>query len=153
MKEIELSQGRVTIVDDELYDYLNQWKWCYANGYAQRTDYPGKGTQKTIRMSRIIVNPPDGMEVDHINLDKLDNQRSNLRVCTRSQNCSNKKKTAKSGRKGVYWNKNNKNWVACMKYHGKGIHLGSFTNLDDAAEAYANGAKKYFGEFAYVERE
>jgi len=155
MKEIQLTQGKVTIVDDDMYDYLNQWKWYYNGRYAQRQQWMGNGKEKNIHMSRLIMNAPDDMQVDHINHDKLDNRRSNLRICTGSQNCANTRKhsTNISGIKGVSWDKINNKWVARMSYQRKYINLGRYTNLDDAAEAYANGAKKYFGEFAYVERE
>ena len=91
--------------------------------------------------------------IDHKNGDKLNNAISNLRLATPSQNQANtnKQNNNTSGHKGVHWNKRNKKWVAKIGINGKGIYLGCFTNIDDAASAYDNAAQNYFGEFARLD--
>ena len=93
MKEISLTQGFVAQVDDEDYDYLSQFKWCYdSNGYAVRDTSTGKH----VRMQNDIMRPADNMIVDHRNHKTLNNQRFNLRVCTRAQNSQNSKRSVGS---------------------------------------------------------
>lgn len=151
MKTIQLTQGKETIVDDEDYEMLMQWKWYFNNGYAKRTT--GKRTksinQKTIYMHRVIMNSPHGMVTDHINMDKLDNRRSNLRICNGHQNSCNQGKPISntSGFKGVS--------LIQGKYHrarlcvlGKEYHLGLFQTKEAAYEAYCKAAPILHGEFA-----
>lgn len=83
MKEIPLTQGYVTLVDDADYEWLSRWKWHYHGGYAERGD--------GVLMHREITDCPAGKEVDHINHDPLDNRRENLRVVTRWQNMLNRR--------------------------------------------------------------
>src|ERR1700757_2583296 len=92
MKTLPLTQGRVALVDDEDYDWLNQWKWSYSNhGYARRGERLFSGSYKTVHilMHRAIMHAPDGVEVDHINHDSLDNQKVNLRLASHKQNSHN----------------------------------------------------------------
>ena len=92
MKQIELSQGKYAIVDDDDYQELNIYNWYFNNdGYAVRSVEISKGKRTKQRMHRIITNCPDGFEVDHANHDKLDNRKSNLRVCSSSENSHNQK--------------------------------------------------------------
>jgi hypothetical protein len=147
-KIITLTQGREAIVDDDMFEYLNQWKWYYANGYAIRHLLGQHRIQ--LRMHRIILNTPDGMETDHINLNRLDNRRCNLRICTKSQNRKNysKRSDNTSGFKGV--TKNNRNWRAHINKDGESINLGTFKTKEMATRAYDEAARKYHGEFARV---
>lgn len=146
MKKILLSNGGFAIVDKEDFEYLNQWKWTRHNaGYAIRSIYKN-GTRF---MHRQILNTPKGMETDHINGDRLDNRRENLRMATHQENCRNMRPLKnKSGYKGVQWYKRDQRWVAFLTVNDKHIYLGYFDDPKDAAEAYNKGAKKYFGEFA-----
>lgn len=152
-KQIQLSKGKYTIVDDEDFEYLNQWKWCVNSaGYAVRTvnfkTSSGKKTTTTIRMHRVILKPLPGMQVDHIDNDKLNNQKSNLRECTNEENGRNKglPNTNSSGFKGV--EKRNRRWRAAIKVSQRKIHLGFFSCPIEAARAYNAAALKYHGEFA-----
>lgn len=144
MKQIPLTKGKIAIVDDDMYDYLNQWNWCAMENqwqcYAVRRE-----NGKTIFMRRVIMNAPVDMEVDHRNNDGLFNLRSNLRICTRSQNFANKGKlsTNKSGYKGVSWNKKDKKYVAMLRAEGQSFFLGCFADPIEAAKA-----RELHGEFA-----
>lgn len=106
--------------------------------------------RKAIYMHLEIMSVPDGMEVDHINGNGLDNRRENLRLCTRAQNRMNSvKRIGKSSTfNGVYWHKNCRKWRASLKLDGKEIHIGYFNTELDAAEAYDEKAFELFGEFA-----
>ena len=146
MKIINLTRSKTTFVDDSDYEWLNQWKWRYKTGYVVRT-----GQKKTtIRMHRLMVNTPNGLETDHINGNPLDNRRKNLRIVTHSQNIFNKKlgKNNTSGFKGVVWRKDRKNWLARIYINKKLTHLGSFHDKLIAAETYNEAAKRYYGEYA-----
>ena len=158
MKRIPLTQGKFAIVDDEDFDWLNQWKWsafkCPHTFYVERSIY-SRDTKKarTVRLHREILGlkKDDGKQADHINGSGLDNRRCNLRVCTRSENNRNMQKQFKicsSKYKGVNWRKNRKKWRAeiCKDY--KHIHIGYFDSEIEAAEAYDKKAKELFGEFA-----
>ena len=147
-KTIPLTKGFVTIVDEGDYDWLMQWKWCFCNGYAIR-GHGGRKNRDYIYMHRLIMNFPNSKEIDHINGNKLDNRRSNLRISTRLQNGSNiGKRNGVSKYKGVSWHKGDGKWVAQIHPNRIHIHLGCFDNEEDAAFAYNKAAKKHFGEFA-----
>lgn len=143
MKEIKLTKGKVAIVDDEDFESLSQFKWHCSVGYAMRREYPSR---KILLMHRVILNPPEGKEPDHINGDRLDNRRCNLRISTRSENNLNKnvQKNSSSGFKGVSWKKGRSKWRAYMG----GAHIGHFNTKEEAAKAYDKKALEVFGEFA-----
>ncbi len=153
MKKIPLTQGKYALVDDEDYDYLNQWKWYAAKGnstyYAFRGTKTKKG-QRTVRMHRVIMNTSKRQEVDHIDHNGLNNQRSNLRNCTFKQNQANKikKKNCYSKYKGVYWFNKVKKWASYIRINGVLKYLGTFSSEIEAAKTYNNEAKKTQGEFA-----
>jgi hypothetical protein len=144
-KIIALTQGKETIVDDEDYEWLMQWKWFFDGRYAIR-----KLGTKTIYMHREIMKTPVGKDTDHINGDKLYNRHVNLRVCNRSQNMANCKtrNTNTSGYKGVCWDKANSKWQVHITINGKAYKLGRFSSLLDAAHAYDQAALERQGDFA-----
>ena len=147
MKQINLTRGKVTFVDDEDYVYLSQWKWCYHCGYARRRE--GKNT---VHMHRILLNCPDGFEGDHINRNKLDNQKCNLRIVTRQQNVFNRDafRNSVSEYKGVTWHKGDQRWHAQIRHNNQLLFLGAFNEEKIAAAAYNFYAKKYFGGYAVL---
>ena len=147
MKEILLAQGEVAVVDDEDYSRLSKYKWCCrSDGYVVRSTRV-KGKSKTLYMHREILQTPEGMDTDHINHNKLDNQKTNLRACTRAQNLYNQKQKQNiSGYKGV--ERVGQRWRAAIGIDGKYVRLGCFLNKEDAARAYDHAARGLFGEFA-----
>ena len=158
MKKIELTQSKFALVDDEDFEWLNQWKWCLRGWrgafYAGRNDYQGKKSH-ILGMHRQIMHPLVSEEVDHINNNGLDNQKANLRLCTHSQNLKNQRmgKNNKCGYKGVHWHKKNKKWRAVIYSDGKRIDCGCYSSITEAAQAYNLAALKYHGEFARLNNE
>ncbi len=154
VKEIQLTQGKVALVDDADYEWLNQWKWCannqHGHWYAHR-GYRVNGKNQIVTMHALILGTPKGMDSDHKDGEGLNNQRQNLRVCTTAQNQQNRRVqlSAKSSMfKGVCWDKENKKWLSQIGIAGIQRKLGRFTSEIQAALAYDRAAKKYFGEFA-----
>ena len=146
MPEIELTKGRKCLVDTEDYEVLAGYKWCVTGtGYVHN---------RTLgRIHRAIMRAPKGVLVDHINGDKLDNRRSNLRFATKSQNNMNTKVSRGVSKfKGVFWvkRKNGGMWKARLTVDGKGVYLGSYKTDVEAAKAYNDAACKYFGEFSHL---
>jgi len=136
MKKIPLSKEKYAVVDDDDFNYLSQYKWSF-DRYAYRT-VKKDGKRTTVRMHRLIMNAPDGLDVDHINHDKLDNRRSNLRVCSRSYNIRNKTKNHNltSKYKGVSYDKGRKKWCAFICVNYKKSNLGRFNSEIEAHKAY-----------------
>ena len=154
MKEIKLTRGKVTLVDDEDYERLvAMGKWSFNGKYAviiKNITLPNrKRTTNSIYMHKVLLNVD--FEIDHKDLNKLNNQKYNLRVATRSQNARNQGLTAanKSGYKGVCWNKSQNKWMAKIRVGGKNQKfIGHFTCPIEAAKAYNAAALIHHGEFA-----
>ena len=151
MKRIPLTQGKFTIVDDEDYEYLNQWKWSAKWNNKTKSFYAVTyNKRKCIYMSRLVMKATEEMQVDHIHHNGLDNRKSNLRICTQGQNMLNKKKYRNSfcNYKGVSIGNNNDKYRAVIGVNKRIIHLGYFDKEIDAAKAYDEAALKYHKEFA-----
>lgn len=154
MKQIPLSQGKFALVDDKDYDFLMQWKWYFnRDGYAVRKQAKKEtiNKRKNLFMHRVILKTPDGKFTDHINRNRIDNRKNNLRIVTISQNAMNQNRKIKnksSQFKGVFWCKMRKKFVASLRLEGRNIFLLASHSEIDAAIAYNTGAKKFFGEFA-----
>ncbi len=149
MKKISLSKRRFVIVDDEDFDLVSRCGWWISDtGYA--TNNRGG---KIVRMHRLILNPKKGEYVDHINRNKLDNRRENLRTCTNGQNTMNQPKKSQntSGFKGVTRHSATR-WLAQIKVNYKNNYLGLFKFKRDAAKAYNEAALLHYGEFAYLNK-
>lgn len=156
MREIPLTQGMSAVVDDEGFEFLNQYHWFFdsATGYARgaiKTD----GVWKKTGMHQLILGtPPRGFEVDHINRNKLDNRRENLRFVTKKQNQANRKKCSTpcpSRYVGVCFEPSSsctKKWRSSIWVNGKHRYLGHFRTEREAALAYNKAALEIRGEFA-----
>ena len=142
MKEISLSQGKVTLVDDDMYEELNQYKWfatkSYNTYYAERMSPYVNGKRTKIKMHHeIIGKPPEDLVTDHRNGDGLFNLRSNLYHVTNRQNCQNMKNVKKTSKfPGVHWNAPRKKWRTKIQINGKEKHLGRFTSELEAFAVY-----------------
>ncbi len=151
MKKIPLTQGKYALVDNEDYEWLNQWKWLARKDkkiyYAQRSY---KNT--IILMHREIINVKFDNIVDHINHNGLDNRKENLRECNYQQNRHNStgNKNVTSVFKGVYWSKRCNKWACKIRKGEKNTHLGYYFNDVNAAKMYDYMADKLFGDFAYL---
>lgn len=153
MKEIKLTQGKVALVDDGDFEYLNQWKWCAAKKPQKGNDLfyavrsyrclDGKCRQKQVKMHQELCGPlPHGIMPDHIDGDGLNNQRSNLRVVTRRQNGQNRHQLKSSRYPGVSLHKLTRKWAAYIVVNGGMNHLGLFTTEESAFNAYQNAVER-----------
>lgn len=145
-----LGMEGVVIIDDEDYERVISKKWhLQPNGYAYRAQkYKNSRKCYGIYMHRFIMNAEKGQSVDHINGNRLDNRKENLRFCTYSQNHMNRKKSEgrHSKYKGVTKNKNS--WQAQIRKDSKSLYLGMFKTEEEAAKKYNEVAREMFGEFA-----
>jgi hypothetical protein len=147
MKTIPLSQGKVTLVDDEDFEELNRFKWCAHNNkndntfYSTRSSPDINGIWRNIRMHRIIMKCPDNMLVDHINGDGLDNRKENLRIVTGRENQQNQHKTKSSKYPGVCWHKRHGKWRVAIRYRGKDYNLGTYIDEEEAYKVYSTACK------------
>jgi len=147
---IPLTKGQVAIVDAEDYEWLSKYKWHAVKTGDKYYAYRSRN-KRSLSMHRMIMNEPKGMIVDHKDGNGLNNRRSNLRVCTTSQNHQNRRRTFGSSRyKGVHWDKKSNKWAAAITDKGKYKFLGHFDDEVEAAKAYDKKASELFGEFAYL---
>ena len=162
MKEIQLTQGYIALVDDEDYARVNKYKWCarverrkdksIVKVYALRKVRSATGKSTTQLMHRFILGVTDtSVEVDH-NPDNsgLNNQRSNLRLATSAQNSRNRRLSVanSSGFKGVSFCKARGTWESKIETEERTTHLGRYKTSEQAARAYDEAAVRMFGEFA-----
>ncbi len=158
MREIPLTGGKSCLVDDCDYDFLSQWKWqLHPSGYARRTGSKN-GVHYTIWLHRLVHNTPDGFETDHINCDKLDNRRSNLRTCTRCENAKNVRRLSgiETGLLGVRYRGGRYikglgrfAYEANLLVDKRRIVIGRFLTAQDAHKAYLDAVQIYHGAFGF----
>ena len=158
-KQISLTRGLFTIIDDEDFEWLNQWKW-YAHkaktGFYVYRSFTYKSENKIIKkniaMHRLLMNIIDSNDIcDHIDGNPLNNQKYNLRKCTKQQNNYNHKnhrKNKTSKYLGVCFFPESSKWRATICKAGKVQHIGLYYTEEEAAKAYDNLAKELHGEFA-----
>jgi len=163
VKKIKLTQGKEALVDDDDYEMLMEHKW-FANKAGKNhyaiTSLPTQldGERKRSKMHRAIMKPLQGLEVDHINGDTLDNRKENLRVCTHQQNQANRSlgKDNTSGYKGICYKKKNKDminehakpWEVRINFNNKKVYVGAYKTAEAAARAYDRKTIELNGEFA-----
>ena len=153
MKRIPLTQNEFALVDNEDFKMISKHKWyCVrnkGNNYARR-NVGVKPNRSSIEMHRVVLKCPNGMVIDHINGNSLDNRKKNLRVCTQAENTRNRiqRRSCKNKFKGITFHKHSKVWHAqiCINYNN--IYLGSFKNQKSAAIAYDAYAKRIHKQFA-----
>ena len=155
--EIELTQGKIALIDDEDWDLVSGYRWhaCttprhntwYAQAHTRRAD----GTWTKIKMHRLILGLTDPrVHTDHIDGDGLNNRRGNLRACSNSENQRNRGSQANntSGFKGVSWDKETGKWAANIRVNGKQKRLGRHDTPEEAYQAYCDASIELHGEFA-----
>ncbi len=140
-------EAKVFILDAENYEKTKSHTWRYTGKYISTNI-----NCKTVFLHRLIIDVPEGREIDHINGNPMDNRKSNLRLCTRSENQSNKisRKDSTCYYPGVYWNKNAKAWAAQIRKNNVKKHLGYYENVNDAIKARIEAEKEYHGKFSYA---
>lgn len=158
MKTIQLTQGKVALVDDEDFEELIKYKW-YASKvkttnkfYVRRNIKIEGGKQKTVRIHSVIINTPKGLYIDHIDGDGLNNQKSNLRVCSNAENARNRGANLNntSGYKGVTWHKRMKKWVVQITVDYERKVYRSFSSKEEAYLAYCDACVTLHREFSNV---
>lgn len=144
MAIITTKHGLEILVDDEDFLWLNQWRWSVSRGYVVR-----RASSENVRMHRLILGLRVGEYTDHINGNRLDNRRMNLRIATMAENNRNRaSRGSASGYRGVSWHKAGKCWEARISADKKDRRLGLFKDPVLAAKAYDEAAKDLHGEFA-----
>ncbi len=160
-KIIQLTRGLSALVDEDDFDRLNQFDWHVVGKidnecYAKRHIHASKYRQKTVWMHRYILGDPpfSKADVDHINGNRLDNRKSNLRWCNRAINRQNSIKSSKTKNKykGVYFRGNGIGYQALIRVNRKLLHIGCFKKQSDAAKAYNDAAIKYYGPLAGINK-
>lgn len=140
-KLLALNRGLFALVDDSDFDILRQYRW-FVHRYVYRTERVD-GRNKNISLHRAVLNAPHDLEVDHINFDRLDNRRINLRLATHSQNQQNRTRvtqTSKTGVRGVEFRpQSSRPYRACVWLSGKRCTLGNFSTLEEADAAARQG--------------
>lgn len=153
MQQIYLrNRGVFTIVDDDVYPTVCRFAWFLSgDGYAVRTQWiPTAKTRRRIWLHHQVLDTEGEKVIDHINGDRLDNRRANLRLVSRGQNARNRAKSSNKtvGFKGVYFVKPRNNWHAEIHADGRHYNLGSYATAEEAAHAYDGAALALHGEFA-----
>ena len=156
MKKIKLTQNKYALVDDRDFDFLNQWNW-YARKTPNSWYVQRMYKRKVIIMHRVLLSPKGdflkkSVQVDHKNMNGLDNRRSNIRICTKTENDRNrpKQKNNTSGYKGV--RASGSKFLARIRVNKKLLYLGTFKTAKLAAKTYNKAAVLCFGEFAYLNK-
>lgn len=154
---IPMTRGHSAMVDDEDVKWLKLFSWCASIGRDPTKVYAvtrrGGRKAKNTFMHRIIIDCPDGLWVDHINGNTLDNRKENLRVCTPRQNNTNAlKRPNKHGYRGVQQHSINKKFYARVKGDDGRAYGGGrgFDTAEEAARKYDELARLHQGDFAVL---
>lgn len=158
MRRIAMSgkkgKGKYVLIDDDIFSTASKYRWYLSrDGYAVSNSTNHDVTRKTIWIQTLVLKIKKGMRRDHINGNKLDNRRKNLRYCTPAQNIVNSKiqKSNNSGYKGVCWYKPKNEkigyWYVQLSLNNKRIYLGRYKNKLEAIKIFRKEAKKHYGEY------
>lgn len=151
---IPVGHGLMAIVDDGMLEKLMQHKWHVffhpsGNMYAKTAIKLGN-VYKSVYMHRMIASPKEGLVVDHIDGNGLNNCMSNLRCVTRSQNNLNKVSSCnKDNMRGAWWNKSVKKWESSIRCNGVKKHLGYFLTKEEAHKAYVDASISIHGDYSF----
>ena len=140
-----ITRGLVTLVSPQDFAILDNQRWC-AGSSPPKFYAMGAIHRQMVLLHRVITNAAKGQFVDHINRNKLDNRRENLRFVTRSQNSINRNHSSEF--RGVF--KTFNKWRASIGVNRSNIKLGAFDTPEAAAAAYNEAAKRLHGEFAVL---
>lgn len=157
---IYTKNGRRVKVDDDFVIPPKHSLTVTSHGYAALVYYTGEKTDggwykyKRTYLHRYITGAPEGVQVDHIDGDRLNNTSKNLRICTNQENNFNKGPNKKntSGYKGVYFSKQSNRWIAQITVNYKSMHVGSFETAEQAAIAYNEASRRYHGEYGHINK-
>lgn len=145
MKEIDLTQNKKAIVDNDLFFYLSQFKWHVSRlkqykmvrWYASRGVKDINGNNRSERMHwHVIGKPLPGFAVDHINGNTLDNRRINLRIVPWRINCQNTNRNRDNNLVGASYDKARKKWISYIQLNGNAKYLGRFNSREEAHSRY-----------------
>ncbi len=137
MKNIPVKNGNSALVDDDDLLYLSQFVWYSSNGYAYRNITANGKNHRYYMHWDVIGRPNKGLETDHVNRNRADNRRENLRHCTSSENKKNVgiRKDNKSGVTGVKFHKITEKWESGKKVNGKYQYIGLFSTIEEARKS------------------
>ena len=152
MRYIELTKGYRALVDEEDYPRVMEFKWFVtgrpAYAYRHLRYAPGARNYTVQSMHDLILGQREGMTIDHIDLDRFNNTRANLRFATRSQQTQNRARRGDSLLNYKCIMRNGRNFTARIKIDGRRISVGTFPSQEEAALAYNHAALHHYGEFA-----
>lgn len=132
--------------EDEPLVAANNW-YISKGGYVRRGNATGERS-----LHRLIMNPPPGMEVDHIDGNPSNNTRANLRICTHQQNAAARRMPKRDLPRGVGYDPNTGKYQAAIRVNGKSIWLGRFTTIEEAKAVRDAAAVEHFGSFAVIDK-
>jgi hypothetical protein len=149
MKFIHLSNGEFAYVDDADYDIVRPFRWHEHDGYARTWIRTPKGRYR-VYMHRLIMGTPKGSITDHVNRNRLDNRRANLRIIDAATNSRNRGPLRKRHRRYKGVRKHGNSWRAVINSGRTVLHLGTFPDVESAARAYDAAARELSGEHTFL---
>ena len=151
VRYIPLTKNQFAIVDAADYEWLSRYTWSAS--HCGRTFYAARNAGgRPVLMHRLIMKPPKGMVVDHIDGNGLNNRRSNLRICTQAENCRNRRPSSggSSRFRGVYRCRVADRWIANLSVNNRTVYVGLFADEVEAALARDAAARKHHGPYAWL---
>lgn len=147
--EITLSDGKICLIDEEDLERIKKHSWCASSNGGGRIYAQTRINTKTIYMHRFILSAPKGTMIDHRNGNPLDNRKSNLRFCTKSENSLNSKQRVRrySAYRGVTYDKERNKWLAQLKVNSVKVLSKRFATELEAAQAYKDAVAQHCSEF------